>query len=65
MNMAAHPDRVWVEHDGARTRVQPETVEGADRMALWDRVIAWTQYADYQDETDREIPLVRLRPADR
>ena len=36
-------------------------VEGAERPALWDKVVAdspW--YGDYQTKTTRQIPLVRL-----
>jgi len=45
----------------------PEILEGEERARTWDLLVAdraW--YQDYQDKTDRELPLVRLvetRPA--
>jgi len=45
----------------------PEILEGDERARTWDLLVAdraW--YQDYQDKTDRAIPLVRLpetRPA--
>ena len=63
LNMARHPDQVWIERDGRRTRVQPETLIGEERAAVWGMVAAGSaQYAGYQDKTDREIPVIRLRP---
>lgn len=62
-NMARHPDQVWIERDGTRTRVQPETLAGEERTAVWAKVAAGNaQYAHYQEQTDRVIQVVRLRP---
>jgi deazaflavin-dependent oxidoreductase (nitroreductase family) len=63
LNMAAHHDQVWVERAGVKTRVLPETLEGAERSAAWAMVAKpGSQYAKYETQTDREIPIVRLRP---
>jgi deazaflavin-dependent oxidoreductase (nitroreductase family) len=62
LNMAAHPDRVWIEREGGKAQVRPETLEGEERTAAWAIVAKSTQYAKYQEQTDREIPIVRLRP---
>ena len=62
-NMARNPDKVWIERSGTRTRVEPETLEGEDRAAIWTNVVSRNaQYGRYQVMTDREIPIVRLRP---
>lgn len=40
-----------------------EIVEGAKRQAWWDRSVAvFPNYAEYQDKTDREIPVFIARP---
>jgi deazaflavin-dependent oxidoreductase (nitroreductase family) len=62
-NMARHPDQVWIERAGTHTRVQPETLEGEERAAVWTNIVARNaHYGRYQEMTDREIPIVRLRP---
>jgi deazaflavin-dependent oxidoreductase (nitroreductase family) len=62
-NMAAHPDQVWIEREGGKSQVRPETLDGEDRTIAWKMLIKpGTQYAKYEDQTDREIPIVRLRP---
>lgn len=41
----------------------PEILEGAEREEMWGRLTAdrsW--YLTYQEKTERQIPLVRLRP---
>jgi deazaflavin-dependent oxidoreductase (nitroreductase family) len=64
INMARNPDQVWVEAGNRRTRVKPETLEGADRAKAWRRIVAeYGNYGAYEKKTDREIPVVRLTPA--
>lgn len=65
LNLRANPEtRVQV---GSRTlEVRAEEAAGEDRARLWRQLVAmYPGYADYQRRTDREIPVVRLRPADR
>ena len=63
LNMARNPDRVWVEIGGAKVRVRPESLGGADRADAWQRVVSLAPgYAGYQLKTDREIPIVMLTP---
>jgi deazaflavin-dependent oxidoreductase (nitroreductase family) len=39
-----------------------EVVEGADRSRIWDMMAEiWPPYNEYQEKTDRLIPVVRLR----
>ncbi len=63
LNLQAHPD-AEVERNGRRTAVRAETVAGAERDRLWQQAVtSYPGYAGYQRRTDREIPVVRLRPA--
>jgi deazaflavin-dependent oxidoreductase (nitroreductase family) len=59
-NLKAHPDtevQVGREHRQVHARVAtPE-----ERKRLWPRVVDnWSDYAEYQKRTEREIPLVIL-----
>jgi deazaflavin-dependent oxidoreductase (nitroreductase family) len=64
-NLAAHPDRVWVEVGGRRVKVQPRSLRGDERAEAWRRITAKAKNFDtYQSSTDREIPVIRLTPAD-
>lgn len=65
VNLAAHPDRVWIEIGGRRMRVRPESLKGADREEWWRRITGRArQFAGYQSRTDREVPVVRLTAVD-
>lgn len=64
LNLRANPETVV--QVGPRTReVRAEETAGEDRARLWERLVAiYPGYADYQHRTDREIPVIRLRPMD-
>jgi len=65
LNMARNPDKVWVEIGNRKLQVQPESLSGADRAEAWQRIVSLAPgYGGYQQKTDREIPVVRLRPLD-
>jgi deazaflavin-dependent oxidoreductase (nitroreductase family) len=60
-NLRAHPD-VVVRDRGRVFWAHATVIEGDDRPAVWDAVVAdapW--YATYQTRTTRTIPLIRLR----
>ena len=41
--------------------MRPESLKGAARAEAWQRIVAAAPgYAEYQANTDREIPVVRL-----
>jgi deazaflavin-dependent oxidoreductase (nitroreductase family) len=41
-------------------------LEGTERETWWERAVAvWPDYAEYQRNTDRLIPLLLLTPLDR
>jgi deazaflavin-dependent oxidoreductase (nitroreductase family) len=62
-NLARNPDRVWIERDGRKTKVRPESLRGAERAEAWRRIVAAAPgYGGYHTKTDREIPIVRLIP---
>jgi F420H(2)-dependent quinone reductase len=50
---------------GDQTRAMiAQTVEGEERARLWSRTAReYPAYADYQQKTDRKIPVVLLRSA--
>jgi deazaflavin-dependent oxidoreductase (nitroreductase family) len=62
VNMARHPDEVWVEVDGRRLRVTPTSLRGDERQAAWATIVdRSSRFGGYQSKTDREIPVIRLR----
>jgi deazaflavin-dependent oxidoreductase (nitroreductase family) len=63
LNVQANPD-VEVAYGGAPARPMTAAVADAEtRARLWPEVVAaQKRYGDYQSKTDREIPLVLLRP---
>jgi len=64
VNMARHPDAVWIEVEGRRIHVTPRSLGGDDRTQAWGRITERASRFDgYQAKTDREIPVVRLTPA--
>ncbi|WP_222269429.1 nitroreductase family deazaflavin-dependent oxidoreductase [Modestobacter marinus] len=62
-NLKAHPDEVTVQ-DGERVMdgVARE-LHGEERAQWWERAVAaYPDYADYQERTDREIPVFVVEP---
>ena len=63
LNLMANP-RVTVQYLADSGPAQAEILDGDERKAMWERITAeapW--YADYQQRTSREIPLIRLTRA--
>jgi deazaflavin-dependent oxidoreductase (nitroreductase family) len=62
LNLARHPDQVWITMGQCRTKVTPETLEGTEREQALQQIGSLAPgYAAYQHKTDRAIPIVRLR----
>jgi deazaflavin-dependent oxidoreductase (nitroreductase family) len=62
LNLVANP-RCEVEIGRERRSMLAREVTGADKAALWPRLVAmYPDYADYQARTTREIPVLRLSP---
>jgi len=60
-NLAAHPDQVSIEVSGKIIPVTAVQLHGAEREQAWQQITtAAPRFAQYQDKTDRELPIVRL-----
>lgn len=67
-NLRANPDEVTIQ-DGAEPFVaQVQEISGDERAIWWERAVAaYPPYAEYQQRTDRQIPVFvarRTRSAD-
>lgn len=61
LNMAKHPDQVWIAIGQRRSKVVPATLEGVERERAWHEITSLAPgYARYQENTDRIIPIIRL-----
>jgi deazaflavin-dependent oxidoreductase (nitroreductase family) len=61
LNMAKHPDDIWLEVGTERFKVRGDSLEGPERAEALARIAAISsRYGTYQEKTDREIPIVRL-----
>jgi F420H(2)-dependent quinone reductase len=62
-NLRANP-RVEVQDGGDKWDMVAREVSGDERAAWWERsVAAYPPYAEYQQKTDRLIPVFVLEPA--
>ncbi len=62
-NIAANPEKVQIEIDGRKIAVTAEQLHGADREEAWRQITAAApRFAQYQQKTDRELPVIRLVP---
>ena len=63
VNLARRPEGAAIEVDGRRIAVNAESLHGAVRERAWARIVALAPgYGKYEQQTDREIPVVRLTP---
>jgi deazaflavin-dependent oxidoreductase (nitroreductase family) len=64
VNLTANPEvRIQVEDRAFYAVARTATPE--EKPALWDRMVGiWPDYANYQEKTDRDIPVVILEPLD-
>ncbi|OLR93584.1 nitroreductase family deazaflavin-dependent oxidoreductase [Actinokineospora bangkokensis] len=62
-NIVAHPE--FPLQDGTVTKTyRARQVEGDERAEWWERAVAaYPAYAEYQEKTDRTIPVFVLDPA--
>ena len=63
-NLKAHP-LVELQDRTSKGDFEAKEITDADQRATWweRSVAAWPDYADYQEKTDRQIPLFLLTPA--
>lgn len=60
-NLSANPDRIEIQVKGERFAVAASVAEGGERERLWKQMAeVWPDYDSYQENTDREIPVVVL-----
>ena len=60
LNILHSPD-VGVQIKGEKFRAKARTAEGEERDRLWKQMNeVWSHYDEYQEQTDREIPVVVL-----
>ncbi len=61
-NCMAHPD-VEIERNGKRTPMRARLATPQERAEWWPKIVdAYSNFADYQEITDREIPVVICAP---
>lgn len=61
-NILADP-AVEVQVGTRKVKARARTATGAERARLWQELLKfWPPYADYQQKTEREIPVVVLEP---
>ncbi|MBI4932545.1 MAG: nitroreductase family deazaflavin-dependent oxidoreductase [Actinobacteria bacterium] len=62
-NLVAAPDQVSIQDGPAPFAVSVREVTGDERAAWWERAVAvFPTYADYQERTDRVIPVLVASP---
>ena len=61
LNLAKHPDDVSVEVEGRSFPARAETLHGIERQQAWTKIIQLAPgYGRYAEQTDRELPVIRL-----
>ena len=61
VNMVKNPNDIWLKVGRRNLKVRGEVLTGAARLAALRGVAAMSpQYGEYQERTDREIPIIRL-----
>ncbi|QYJ03041.1 nitroreductase family deazaflavin-dependent oxidoreductase [Nocardioides panacisoli] len=61
-NFVAHPE-VDLQDGADKRTYRARLVTGEERAEWWDHAVAtWPTYAEYQEKTDREIPVFLLEP---
>ena len=62
LNLLANPE-VKVQVKAEKFTARAHTAEGAERTALWRKMVEiYGPYEQYQTKTDRQIPVVVLKP---
>ena len=62
-NLKEHPDEVLIQDGPEPFRVTVREVEGDERAEWWERSVAvYPDYAEYQENTDRVIPVLVATP---
>ncbi|MFZ0228296.1 MAG: nitroreductase/quinone reductase family protein [Mycobacterium sp.] len=61
-NLAGHPDTVQIQIAGRTIAVNAEQLHGNARQQAWRHITRTAdRFAKYEQKTDRELPVIRLR----
>jgi F420H(2)-dependent quinone reductase len=64
-NLVASPDRVTLQDGPEPFAVKIRELDGEERAQWWDRAVtAFPPYAEYQERTERQIPVLLATPRD-
>ena len=64
LNLMANPEAT-VEIEDREVRVKAEEADSEEKSRLWQKMVEmYPAYDAYQEKTEREIPLLVLRPAE-
>jgi F420H(2)-dependent quinone reductase len=62
-NLEAHPDEVLLQDGPTPIPVTVREVSGDEKATWWERAVAaYPPYAEYQEKTDRQIPVFVTTP---
>ena len=65
LNLMANPEAT-VEIEDREVQVEAEVADPEDKTRLWQKMVEmYPAYDAYQEKTEREIPLLVLRPVER
>jgi F420H(2)-dependent quinone reductase len=65
LNLMANPEAT-VEIEDREVRVRAEEADSEEKSRLWQKMVEmYPAYEAYQEKTEREIPLLVLRPVER
>jgi len=65
-NLVAHPDEVLVQDGPEPLKVSIREISGDEKAQWWERAVAaYPPYAEYQEKTDRPIPVFVATPVAR
>ncbi len=58
-NLAAHPDLIEIQDGPEPADFSVRELDGPERATWWERAVtAYPPYAEYQERTDRKIPVL-------
>jgi deazaflavin-dependent oxidoreductase (nitroreductase family) len=65
LNLMANPEAT-VEIEDREVRIRAEEADSEEKSRLWQKMVEmYPAYDAYQEKTEREIPLLVLRPVER
>jgi len=65
-NLVSHPDEVTIQDGPSPVAVRVRELSGDERSLWWDRAVAvYPPYAEYQQNTERVIPVFLATPKSR